>query len=113
MSYRFGRAADVDLDVRELLVFDGHIPASHTAAQPPSPQRTYESLAVDPVEEAKSAPNLVYLFDDVLKSGANLLAAMRRLREVFPNQPIIGNFDALHAPGAARAPELLEDAQVP
>jgi len=87
-------ASGIDLDVRELLVSDGSIPASHTAAQRPSPQQIYESLSIHPGEAAKAAPNLIYLFDDVLTSGAHFVASVRRLREIFPDQPIVGNFVA-------------------
>lgn len=87
-------SAGIDLDLRELLVSDGSIPTSHTAAQRPSPQRIYESLSLDVAESAKPAPNLIYLFDDVLTSGSHFVACLRRLRELYPEQPVIGNFIA-------------------
>jgi hypothetical protein len=98
-----------------MLVSDGSIPASHTAAQRPSPQRIYESLSIDAGEAAKPAPNLVYLFDDVLTSGAHFVASMRRLREVFTDQPIIGNFVArCTRPEPQTQTELLQgDVQLP
>lgn len=87
-------ATGIDLDLRELLVSDGSIPASHTAAKRPSPQKIYDSLSLSTAEAAKPAPNFLYLFDDVLTSGAHFVACLRRLRELYPKQPIIGNFVA-------------------
>jgi hypothetical protein len=87
-------ATKVDLDIRKLLVSDGSIPASHTAAQRPSPQRIYDSLSFDAMEREKPAPNIIYVFDDVLTSGAHFVACLRRLRELYPTQPIVGNFVA-------------------
>lgn len=87
-------ASGVDLDVRELLVSNGSIPASHTASHRPSPQQIYDSLSLSPVEAAMPIPNIIYLFDDVLTTGAHFVACLRRLRELYPEQPIIGNFVA-------------------
>ncbi|BEP62328.1 hypothetical protein GmRootV213_28820 [Variovorax sp. V213] len=84
----------IDLDIRDLLVSDGSIPASHTSAQRPSPQRIYESLSFDAHEREKAAPNIIYLFDDVLTSGAHFVSCLRRLRELYSEQPIVGNFVA-------------------
>jgi len=83
------------LDIRDCLSFSGAYAASHESDDRPSPEELYAELTFDPtVGRPQVPPGVIYLFDDMLTTGAHYVAAMRKLAEVFPGVPIVGNFIA-------------------
>ena len=90
-----GQNLGVQLDIRDCLSFSGQYGASHEAADRPSPDQLYDDLTLDvatgrPAEQ----PGAIFVFDDMLTSGAHYVAVMRRLTEYFPGVQMVGNFVA-------------------
>lgn len=84
----------VPLDIRDCLSSDGRFEASHETSSRPSPTDLYESLTFDSSTSPEHPPGVIFLFDDVLTTGAHFMAASARLNEHFPDVPIVGNFVA-------------------
>lgn len=83
------------LDIRDCLSFSGAYAASHESDERPSPDELYDELTFNPtVGRSQIPPGFIYLFDDMLTTGAHYVAAARKLTEVFPGVPIVGNFIA-------------------
>lgn len=83
------------LDIRDCLSFSGAHAASHETQDRPSPDDLYAALALDPATgRLGQSPGAIFLFDDMLTSGAHYQAVTRKLAEVFPNVPVVGNFIA-------------------
>lgn len=89
---RISSLAGAPLDVREAIVSDGLAPTSHTATKRPKLDDLLKSLALSSLPAA--APKYIYLFDDVLTTGAHFVACSLLLKEAFPNAAIVGNFVA-------------------
>ena len=88
-------AVGVPLDVRDCLSFSGLFDASHEAEARPSPEALYLDLTTDWLAgRPEDPPGVIFLFDDMLTTGAHFVAASRRLRELFPDVQIVGNFVA-------------------
>jgi hypothetical protein len=86
---------NINLDIRDCLTFSGSHSASHEAEARPTPDALHEDLAFDPVAGRPSEqPGAIFVFDDMLTTGAHFVAATRRLAEVFPGVQVIGNFVA-------------------
>lgn len=100
--------AGVQLDIRDCLSFSGKYGASHEADNRPTPDDLYGELALDPVAgKIHTAPGTIFLFDDMLTTGAHYVAATRKLSDSFPGVPVIGNFIARR-----RVPNPLDDFDV-
>jgi predicted amidophosphoribosyltransferase len=85
----------LQLDIRDCLSFSGAFEASHTSVDRPTPDILYDELSFSPSAGRPSEPpGVIFLFDDVLTTGAHYAAATRRLAEAFPGVPVIGNFIA-------------------
>ncbi|CCN16708.1 hypothetical protein [Bordetella bronchiseptica] len=83
------------LDIRDCLSFSGVHAASHEAEARPTPDELYEALHFDPATDRPGQPpRIIFLFDDMLTSGAHYVAVTRKLAEVFPGVPVVGNFIA-------------------
>jgi hypothetical protein len=83
------------LDIRDCLSFDGRFEASHETNARPSPDELYAALQFDPVAgRVQQRPGAIFLFDDMLTTGAHFVAASRKLNDVFPGVRIIGIFVA-------------------
>lgn len=83
------------LDIRDCLSFSGVHAASHEARARPTPDELYAELGFDPLAgKSEHPPGVIFLFDDMLTSGAHYLAVTRKLAEVFPGVPVVGNFVA-------------------
>lgn len=81
------------LDIRDCLSFTGALSASHKSQSRASPDELYAQLHFDPeTGKAGTTPGLIFLFDDMLTSGAHFVAVSRKLSEVFPGVEIIGIF---------------------
>lgn len=83
------------LDIRDCLRFDGSHEASHEAQVRPTPDQLHEALRFSNRRGRPEAPpGLIFLFDDMLTTGAHFVAASRKLSEKFPDTRIVGNFIA-------------------
>lgn len=93
--HRISALIGFPLDIRDCLSFDGSCPPSHVANERPNVDRLYNAMSFDEYACAgKFAPNVIFLFDDVLTSGAHFVAASKVLSEQYPNAQIVGNFVA-------------------
>ncbi len=92
---RIEALTNAPLDIRDCLSFDGSCPPSHAGNDRPSVDRLYGAMSFDRYADAeKNPPNMIFLFDDVLTSGAHFVAASRVLNEYYPGAQIVGNFVA-------------------
>jgi hypothetical protein len=90
-----GRNLGVQLDIRDCLSFSGQFGASHEAVVRPTLEQLYQDLSFDAaVGNPAQQPGAIFVYDDMLTSGAHYLAATRRLSEHFPGVQMIGNFVA-------------------
>ena len=87
--------ANIKLDIRDCLSFSGAVAASHIAHSRPTPDELLAELSFDKtIGNPDSQPGLIFVFDDVLTTGAHFQAVVRKLEEFFPGVKIIGNFVA-------------------
>lgn len=87
--------AGLPLDIRDCLSFSGAYAASHDTDDRPSPDQLFSELTFDPVNgKSDSQPGLIFLFDDLLTTGAHYVAVSRKLNEHFPGVKVVGNFIA-------------------
>lgn len=92
-------ALGVRLDIRDVLHFPVSQVASHERTDRPSPDELYAAMAVraDQVGDPATVHD-VWLFDDVLTTGAHFKAAARRIREIYPQARIRAFFIARRVP---------------
>jgi predicted amidophosphoribosyltransferase len=81
----------LQLDIRDCLSFSGKYGASHESDNRPTPDELYAELSF---HGASSTPGVIFLFDDMLTTGAHFRAAARVLAAQYPGVPVIGNFVA-------------------
>ncbi|MCY1199109.1 hypothetical protein D9M72_105040 [compost metagenome] len=87
--------AQVNLDIRDCLTFSGAYAASHETDDRPTPDELYNELSFDNAAgKAGDPPGLIFLFDDMLTTGAHYVATTRKLAQIFPGVQIVGNFIA-------------------
>lgn len=92
---QIAECAEVELDIRDCLSFTGRYGASHEADQRPTPDELYADLRFDEDSgDPDNEPGLIFLFDDMLTTGAHYVAASRRLEEYFPEVEVVGQFVA-------------------
>jgi len=85
----------IELDIRDCLSFSGRFAASHESDDRPTPDDLYEELSFDEASGAPDdEPGLIFLFDDMLTTGAHYLAISRKLEEYFPDVEVMGQFVA-------------------
>ncbi|WP_406626088.1 hypothetical protein [Acidovorax sp. SDU_ACID1] len=84
-----------DLDIRDMLISDGSLRASHENFERAAPADIRRSLVLN-AELARKAPNpkSIFLVDDVLTTGAHFVGISDLLSESFPGVPVIGIFMA-------------------
>lgn len=88
----------VKLDVRDCLRFDGSTEASHATDARPSPEQLQRSLQCNrSVARVKDQPGLIFIFDDMLTTGAHFVAATGALESHFPKVQKVGMFIARRA----------------
>ncbi|EMN8656223.1 hypothetical protein Q8W80_28070 [Pseudomonas aeruginosa] len=81
------------LDIRDCLIFKEDLGASHELMDRPSPDELYNNLEFDDgAGRCDDVPGVVFLFDDMLTTGAHYVACARKLKEVFPRVDVVGNF---------------------
>ena len=87
--------ANKPLDIRDCLSFDGRYAASHESDDRPSPNDLYDALSFDAaVGLPLNKPGAIFLYDDMLTSGAHYVAASRKLSEFYPGVQVFGQFIA-------------------
>ena len=85
----------IALDVRDCLSFSGRHAASHESTDRPSPDDLFQELRFDAVVgQPRRQPGVIFLFDDMLMTGAHYVAVSRILAQHFTGVEIIGNFVA-------------------
>ncbi|KWF09533.1 hypothetical protein [Burkholderia pseudomultivorans] len=85
----------IALDIRDCLSFSGANTASHLQQVRPTPEDLYQDLVFDStIGRPAHQPGVIFLFDDMLTTGAHYVAASRKLGEYFPNVQVVGNFVA-------------------
>ena len=85
----------VPLDIRDCLTFSGKYGASHEADSRPTPDELLAELTFDPSPgRPGQRPGLIFLFDDMLTTGAHYITAANLLAQHFPGVPVVGNFVA-------------------
>ncbi|PTB19529.1 hypothetical protein C9I57_17775 [Trinickia symbiotica] len=92
---RIAQNAGLALDIRDCLSFSGRFAASHESDHRPTPDELYDNLSFDKnVGDPAHQPGLIFLFDDMLTTGAHYVAASRKLEEYFPGVEVAGQFVA-------------------
>ncbi|WP_318166011.1 hypothetical protein [Burkholderia cenocepacia] len=87
--------AGIELDIRDCLSFSGQFAASHESEKRPTPDDLYEDLKFDAkAGNPGNQPGLIFLFDDMLTTGAHYVAASRELERHFAGVKVIGQFVA-------------------
>jgi len=95
MLNQLAQLVDLPLDIRDCLSFSGANAASHETAERPSPDELQADLSFDEAAGRRvQPPTVVFLFDDMLTTGAHYVAAARKLTDAYPGTQIIGNFVA-------------------
>jgi len=84
----------VPLACAALLISDGSLAPSHQATERPKLKELIKSLSIDTTALPQNPPRMVFLFDDVLTTGAHFVACSTHIRRTFPQARIIGNFVA-------------------
>lgn len=81
------------LDIRDCLAFSGKYAASHESAARPTPDDLFAELSFDAAAgRPAQPPGVIFLFDDMLTTGAHHVAVTRLLADVFPGVQVIGNY---------------------
>lgn len=92
-------SGNLDLDIRELILQTETIGSSHSADYRPNPDELADNYEVDPSLE-QPTPRSVWIFDDVLTTGAHFKAMKKVIQQTYPGVSCIGIFLARRAPEA-------------
>lgn len=85
----------VALDIRDCLGFSGAHAASHACSQRPLPNDLYTDLSFDAtLGRPEQKPEVIFLFDDMLTTGALYAAMTQKLTQMYPGVEVIGHFIA-------------------
>lgn len=83
------------LDIRDCLSFGGANAASHESENRPTPDQLFQDLVFDMnLGKKNEPPGQVFIFDDMLTTGAHFVSASRRISQIFPDVKITGIFMA-------------------
>ena len=75
--------------------FQPTLTASHEGPQRPPPDELYAALNFDPANgRPHQPPGVIFVFDDMLTTGAHYVAVTRKLAEVYPGVQMVGHFIA-------------------
>ena len=91
--FRILRRMGVGLDIRKLLEMTGSTATGEIGSLRSGPDVLYEHMRVV-LALTEPQPKLIVLVDDLLTTGANFIAAKRRLQQLMPDVPICGMFIA-------------------
>lgn len=85
----------VPLDIRDCLSFSGKYAASHESDERPTIEMLHADLTFDPIAgRQQSPPGAIFLLDDMLTTGAHLVAVTQKLRSVFTGVQAVSLFVA-------------------
>ena len=84
---------ELDVDIRELIIQDTSLSASHSSNQRLSPDDLIEHYQLDE-NLIQPTPNVMGVFDDILTTGAHYRAVKDLLNTRFPEVEVIGFFFA-------------------
>ena len=79
------------MDIRNLLEFSASRETGDTAAGRAGPEAWYTNMRVA-TSLCEPKPGTIFLVGDILTTGANFVAAKRRLKESLPQVPVYGLF---------------------
>ena len=91
--FRILRRMGVGLDIRKLLEMTGSAATSEFGSIRSGPDVIYENMRVV-LGLTEPQPKLIVLVDDLLTTGANYVAAKRRLQQLMADVPVCGFFIA-------------------
>jgi len=91
---------DRQADIRELVIQTETIEAAHDAAVRPRPEDLVEVYEIDK-SIALPDPRMLFVFDDVLTTGAHFKAMQQVLNERYPDIPVVGFFIARRVPDSS------------
>ncbi|WP_035357339.1 hypothetical protein [Edaphobacter aggregans] len=94
---KLGVYSNLDLDIRELVLQTESLEPSHSATDRATPEELVESYEIDE-ELTAPEPSEVWIFDDVLTTGAHFKATKRVIQERFPGVRCVGIFLARRVP---------------
>lgn len=84
----------IPLECVPLLESDGTPQPSHSAEIRPRLSQLIRSLSINRTVVPLTPPKMVFLFDDVLTTGAHFAACCTHIQRLFPESRIVGNFVA-------------------
>jgi hypothetical protein len=84
-------STNLALDIRELVIQKETTESSHSAGYRPSPDELAVNYAIDPHLQDPT-PRSIWIFDDVLTTGAHFKAMKKVMGQVYPAIPCIGIF---------------------
>ncbi|MEO7760316.1 MAG: hypothetical protein ABIS68_00240 [Casimicrobiaceae bacterium] len=84
------------LDIRKLIELTGLSATGEFGSARSGPEVLYEHLRVV-LALTEPKPRVIFLVDDVLATGANFVAAKRRIQQLLPDVPVFGLFVARKA----------------
>lgn len=77
-----------------LLESDGSLQPSHGATNRPKISRLTRSIRINRQVVPLTPPKMIFLFDDVLTTGAHFVASCSHIHRLFPESRVVGNFIA-------------------
>jgi len=84
-----------ELDIRDMLISDGSLNASHENNGRATPEEISKSISFDEALAGKlPAPKYLFVLDDVLTTGSHFVGISQLLSQRFPGVPIVGCFVA-------------------
>jgi predicted amidophosphoribosyltransferase len=94
--YRILRRTAEGLDIRRMIELTGSMTTGEYGSLRSGPNVLYEHMQVV-LAATEPQPRVIFLVDDVLATGANFVAAKRRILQVLPHVPVFGLFIARKA----------------
>ena len=91
--YRILKRSAEGLDIRRLIEVAGPINSGELSTQRYGPDMLYEHMRVV-LALTEPRPRAIFLVDDVLTTGANYIAAKKRIKQLLPDVPVFGLFIA-------------------
>lgn len=91
---RIQQLIGLPLQCAPILSSDGSLESSHSAALRPTLRSLLPTIQVDESAAPQEPPKRVFLFDDVLTTGAHFIASAAHIQNLYPQARIVGNFVA-------------------
>jgi hypothetical protein len=94
--YRILKRSAEGLDIRRLIEMEGPVTPGEFNNLRSGPDVLYEHMRVV-LARTEPKPHAIFLVDDVLATGANFIAAKKRILQLLPDVPVFGLFIARKA----------------